>query len=270
MLFKLSLFINKDYHSLWSIILITTFIKKYNNKFKIMKKIINNTLIIVICFASSIGFSQNRNTQFKTELFVYSADVFNTRNLYDPATPENYDGTPYYVNDFLLGDVYLENEIILSNGALRYNAVADEIEYKESLNDDDKSAKALVKSKEIYAKIMNDTFVFIPSQGYYLVIFDGNNLSLLKKVTKKYFPPKKAQNNYERSTLARFEDRFKYTIYSKNGKTLELPKSKNKKIKAFGNDEKIVESYTKEQKLDLNNEKDIKKLIRYLDKIQGF
>jgi hypothetical protein len=231
-----------------------------------MKKIIKNTLIIVICFACSIGFSQNRNTQFKTELFVYSADIFDTRNLYDPAAPENFDGTPYYVNEFLLGDVYLENEIILSNGALRYNAVADEIEYKESLNDDDKSAKALVKSKEIYAKIMNDTFVFIPSQGYYLVIFDGNNLSLLKKVTKKYFPPKKAQNNYERSTLARFEDRFKYTIYSKNGKTLELPKSKNKKIKAFGNDEKIVESYTKEQKLDLNNEKDIKKLIQYLIK----
>lgn len=267
--FKPSIIINKHWYNLWSILLITIFIKKYNNKFKTMKKIINNTLI-VIYFVCSIGFSQNRNTQFKTELFVYSADVFDTRNLYDPATPENYDGTPYYVNDFLLGDVYLENEIIISNGALRYNAVADEIEYKESLNDDDESAKALVKSKEIYAKIMNDTFVFIPSQGYYLVMFDGNNLSLLKKITKKYFPPKKAQNNYERSTLARFEDRFKYTIYSKNGKTLELPKSKNKKLKAFGDDQKIVESYTKEQKLDLNNEKDIKKLIQYLDKIQGF
>ena len=234
-----------------------------------MKKIINSTLI-VIYFACSISFAQNRKTQFATEVFVYSADVYDTRNLYDPATPENYDGTPYYVNDFLLGDVYLENEMILSNGALRYNAVADEIEYKESLNDDDESAKALVKSKEIYAKIMNDTFVFIPSQGYYLVIFDGNNLSLLKKVTKKYFPPKKAQNNYERSTLARFEDRFTYTIYSKNGKTLELPRSKSKKLKAFGDDEKIVKSYTKEQNLDLDNEKDIKKLIQYLDKIQGF
>ena len=234
-----------------------------------MKKIINSTLI-VIYFACSISFAQNRKTQFATEVFVYSADVYDTRNLYDPATPENYDGTPYYVNDFLLGDVYLENEMILSNGALRYNAVADEIEYKESLNDDDESAKALVKSKEIYAKIMNDTFVFIPSQGYYLVIFDGNNLSLLKKVTKKYFPPKKAQNNYERSTLARFEDRFTYTIYSKNGKTLELPRSKSKKIKAFGDDEKIVKSYTKEQNLDLDKEKDIKKLIQYLDKIQGF
>ena len=236
-----------------------------------MKKIITNILIVVY-FSCSISFvqAQNRKTQFATELFVYSADVYDTRNLYDPATPENYDGTPYYVNDFLLGNVYLENEMILSNGALRYNAVADEIEYKESLNDDDKSAKALVKSKEIYAKIMNDTFVFIPSQGYYLVIFDGNNLSLLKKVTKKYFPPKKAQNNYERSTLARFEDRLIYTMYSKNGKTLELPRSKNKKLKAFSSNEKIVKNYTKEHNLDLNNEKDLKKLTLYLDKIEDF
>ena len=236
-----------------------------------MKKIITNTLIVVY-FSCSICFvqAQNRKTQFATELFVYSADVYDTRNLYDPATPENYDGTPYYVNDFLLGNVYLEDEMILSNGALRYNAVADEIEYKESLNDDDESAKALVKSKEIYAKIMNDTFVFIPSQGYYLVILDGSNLSLLKKVTKRYFPPKKAQNNYERSTLARFEDRFIYTMYSKNGKTLELPRSKNKKLKAFGSNEKIVKSYTKEYNLDLNNEKDLKKLTLYLDKIEGY
>ena len=234
-----------------------------------MKKIINNTLIIIY-LTCSIGFAQNRKTQFATELFVYNADRFDTRSLYDPATPENYEGTPYHVNDFLLGDVYLENEIILSNGALRYNAIADEIEYKESLNDDDESAKALVKSKEIYAKIMNDTFVFIPSQGYFLVLFDGTNLSLLKKVTKKYFPPKKAQNNYERSTLARFEDRFIYTMYSKNGKTLELPRSKNKKLKAFGGNEKMVKNYAKEHNLDLNNEKDLKKLTLYLDKIEGF
>ena len=234
-----------------------------------MKKIINST-ILFIYLANSIGFAQNRNTQFATEVFINNADIYDTGSLYDSTTPENYVGTPYYLNDFLLGDVFLENKLILGKGALRYNAIADEIEYKESLNDNDESAKALVKSKEIYVKIMNDTFVFVPNQGYFLVILDGNNLSLLKKVTKKYFPPKKARNNYERSTLARFEDRFTYTIYSKKGKILELPRSKSKKIKAFGDDEKIVKSYTKEQNLDLNNEKDIKKLIQYLDNIQGF
>ena len=58
--------------------------------------------------------------------------------------------------------------------------------------------------------------------------------------------------------------------YNKNGKILELPRSKNKKLKAFGGNEKIVKNYAKEHNLDLNNEKDLKKLTLYLDKIEDF
>mgnify|MGYP002628136586 FL=1 len=233
-----------------------------------MKKIIYNTILLLV-IGCSFATAQNRNSQRQTEWFVYNADRYDTKRIYDPAAPENYEGTPYYLDDFLLGNVYLENEVILSNAALRYNAVADEIEFKESLNGDDEKAKALVKSKEIYAKIMKDTFVFIPSKGYYLVVFDGNNFSLLKKVTKKYFPAKKAKNNYERSTLAEFEDRFSYSIYTKNGEMMEFPKSKSKKLTVFGNSEKLIKDYIKKYNLDLNKEKDLKKAIIYLDGVEG-
>ena len=233
-----------------------------------MKKIIYNTLIILI-IGCSFASAQNRNLQRQTDWFVYNANAHDTRSIYDPATPERYEGTPYYQDNFLIGSIYLDNELLLSNAALRYNAIGDEIEFKESLNEDDEDAKALVKSKDIYAKIMNDTFVFIPSKGYYLVVFDGNNFSLLKKVTKKYFPPKQAKNNYERSTLARFDDRFTYNIYTKTGEMVELPSSKSKKLKAFGNSEKIIKDYTKEYKLDLNKERDLKKVIMHLDGVEN-
>jgi hypothetical protein len=233
-----------------------------------MKKTLYNTIIFLF-IGYSFAIAQNRNTQRQTELFVSNSDKYDTSNLYDPTNPENYEGTPYYSDTFLLGNVYIENEMILSNVALRYNAIADEIEFKESLNIDDKEAKALVKSKEIYAKIMKDIFVFIPSEGYYLVIFDGDNFSLLKKITKKYFPAKKAKNNYETSTLAKFEDRFSYSIYTKNGEMMEFPKSKSKKLKAFGNSEKLIKDYIKKYNLDLNKEKDLKKVIIYLDGVEG-
>jgi len=233
-----------------------------------MKKTLYNTIIFLF-IGYSFAIAQNRNTQRQTELFARNAYKYDTSNLYDPANPENYKGTPYHSDNFLTGNVYIENEMILSNVALRYNAIADEIEFKESLNIDDKEAKALVKSKEIYAKIMKDIFVFIPSEGYYLVIFDGDNFSLLKKVTKKYFPAKKAKNNYERSTLAEFEDRFSYSIYTKNGEMTEFPKSKSKKLKAFGNSEKLIKDYIKKYNLDLNKEKDLKKVIIYLDGVEG-
>jgi len=233
-----------------------------------MKKTLYNTIIFLF-IGYSFAIAQNINSQRQTELFARNAYKYDTSNLYDPANPENYKGTPYHSDNFLTGNVYIENELILSNVALRYNAIADEIEFKESLNSNDKEVKALVKSKEIYAKIMKDIFVFIPSEGYYLVVFDGDNFSLLKKVTKKYFPAKKAKNNYERSTLAEFEDRFSYSIYTKNGEMTEFPKSKSKKLKAFGNSEKLIKDYIKKYNLDLNKEKDLKKVIIYLDGVEG-
>ena len=232
-----------------------------------MKKTLYNTIIFLF-IGYSFAIAQNINSQRQTELFVRNADKYDTSTIYDPANPENYKGTPYHSDNFLTGNVYIENEIILSNVALRYNAIADEIEFKESLNSNDKEVKALVKSKEIYAKIMKDIFVFIPSEGYYLVVFDGDNFSLLKKVTKKYFPAKKAKNNYERSTLAEFEDRFSYSIYTKNGEMTEFPKSKSKKLKVFGNSEKLIKDYIKKYNLDLNKEKDLKKVIIYLDGVE--
>ena len=233
-----------------------------------MKKTLYNTIIFLF-IGYSFAIAQNINSQRQTELFVRNADKYDTSTIYDPANPENYKGTPYHSDNFLTGNVYIENELILSNVALRYNAIADEIEFKESLNSNDKEVKALVKSKEIYAKIMKDIFVFIPSEGYYLVVFDGDNFSLLKKVTKKYFPAKKAKNNYERSTLAEFEDRFSYSIFTRNGEMMEFPKSKSKKLKVFGNSEKLIKDYIKEKDLDLNKEKDLKKVIIYLDGAEG-
>ena len=233
-----------------------------------MKKTLYNTIIFLF-IGYSFAIAQNINSQRQTELFVRNADKYDTSTIYDPANPENYKGTPYHSDNFLTGNVYIENEIILSNVALRYNAIADEIEFKESLNSNDKEVKALVKSKEIYAKIMKDIFVFIPSEGYYLVVFDGDNFSLLKKVTKKYFPAKKAKNNYERSTLAEFEDRFSYSIFTRNGEMMEFPKSKSKKLKVFGNSEKLIKDYIKKYHLDLNKEKDLKKVIIYLDGVEG-
>ena len=49
----------------------------------------------------------------------------------------------------------------------------------------------------------------------------------------------------------------------------ELPKSKNKKLQAFGNSEKLIKNYIKEKNLDLNKEKDLKKAIMYLDGVEG-
>ncbi len=226
------------------------------------------TAVLFLFFGVSL-ISQNRNLQRKTDYFSKLVDQSNTGEIYDTNHPDNYVGTPYYNDSYLLGNIYYNNEPAHKNVALRYNVIADEIEYKETLSVDNDLAKAIIKSKDIYVTINNQQIVFIPSNGYFLVLEDGNNFSLIKKITKKYFPHRPPANSYDQGSLPTFADRIAYYIYSKEGEIHELPKSKSKKLKAFGNSEKLVKDYTKENDLDLNKEKDLKQIVMYLNSVKG-
>ena len=89
-----------------------------------MKKILYNVIIVLFIFSTiTKAQSQNLASQRQVALFTDNLDRYNTNSIYNPSNPENYDGTPYYTDNFILGNVYLENEVILSNVALRYNAI---------------------------------------------------------------------------------------------------------------------------------------------------
>ncbi len=189
------------------------------------------------------------------------------------ADTDSYTGTPYNNPSYLPGNVYKDNELLASNVALRYNAMADEIEIKESLEDSDKEAKVLTKSPDIYVKIVNDIFVFVPydggieSGGYFHVMFEGNKYDLFKKIKKDFSPPKKANTSITRDVPAKFTDKPVYYIITKEGKFYELPSSKKKKFKVFSENTDLVKNYVNSNNLNLNEEKDLMRVIRYYDGI---
>jgi len=186
---------------------------------------------------------------------------------------ESYKGTPYNHPSYLLGNVYNEEGLLATNVALRYNAIADELEIKESLVTADDEAKVLTKSPDIFVKILNDIFVFVPFQGgiegggYFLVLFEGKKYDLFKKIIKDFTPEKKASSSITTNTKARFKDKPVYYIVSKDGKFYELPSSRKKKLKVFGANKKLVQDYVNQYKLDINIEKDLKRVITYYDSI---
>jgi hypothetical protein len=233
-----------------------------------MKKTISISIILLLIGTSTL-FAQNLTTQRKVNQFTEYLDRFNTNDIYAFSDPNSYEGTPFYHTKFLLGSVYINNELSASNVALRYNVFADEIEFKKTLATEDSEAKAIIKSNDIYVKIEDEFFVVIPDNGYFLVLFDGANFSFLKKLTKKYHLPKESKNTYEKGSPPTFSDRFTYFIYTKEGSIKEFPSSKKKIFAAFGNNEKEIKQYCKEEKLDLKNEDDLKKAIIYLDKLEN-
>ncbi len=231
-----------------------------------MKKKILITLSFLL-IGSGFIYAQNRNLQRQTDLFVETMD----RNYVSPDFLETYDGTPYNSTTFLLGNIYINKELTKSDVAMRYNIYSDEMQVKESLQSEDKDITALIKSPDISVTILNETFIYVPKGkglekgGYFQVETTGKTYSLYKKLGKEYFEASKAKTSFERDVPAKFDDRTFYYIHFSNGAMVELPDSKKKRYKAFGESEALVKAYAKERKLNITEEKDLKKVIIYLD-----
>ncbi|QNJ97844.1 hypothetical protein [Constantimarinum furrinae] len=214
-----------------------------------------------------------QNRRFINEVYQIDEYIKRLDQGVNYADTDSYTGTPYNHPSYLPGNVYKNNGLLATDVALRYNAMADEIEIKESLTTSDDDAKVLTKSPDIYVKINTDIYVFVPYKGgiegggYFHVLYEGEKYDLFKKPSKKFTPEKKATTSITRDTPAKFSDRPVYYIVTKEGKFYELPASKSKKLKVFAENRNAVKDYVSSNGLDLNNENDLIRVIKYYDGI---
>jgi hypothetical protein len=228
-----------------------------------------STLSISKIDAQVTTMASQRNTMF----FMENVERMGSNNT--EYLPDENIGSPYGNAIFLLGNIYEENKIIASNYALRYNAIQDEIEVKENLYVEDSEIKILTKNPEIYVKIMADMFVFRDviegshEAGYFQVLHVGTAYNLYKKVAKKYYAPKKAQNSFESDVLATYIDRPIYYLVSQEGDFQEFGSSKNKRLKLFQNKQSEMKKLVKTGDLDLTEEEDLLRAVKYYDTISS-
>jgi hypothetical protein len=236
-----------------------------------MKKIIMTVVLCVITLNTTTA-------QFDAAMFV--SDVFLLDNYIKRQNKDvnfkdtkTYKGTPYNNPSFLLGNIYKEGKLLADNIAIRYNAVADEMEVKQILNSDDENARVLAKSQDIYVKIVDDIYVFVPYQGgvenggYFQVIFEGSQIALYKKHIKDFKPEKKATSSITKTLPAVFKDKPVFYLVTKSGKFYQMPKSRSKKLKVFGEKQNQMKAFTKQNNLDLNKQEDLLTAVKYYDSL---
>ena len=230
-----------------------------------------STLSILTIDAQVTTLADQKMTQFFME------NVERTGSNNNQYLPDDNIGSPYSNPIFLLGNIYEQNKVIASNYALRYDAMADEIEVKENLYVEDSEIKILTRNPEIYVKIMADMYVFRDlieesashGAGYFQVLYVGNTYNLYKKVAKKYYAAKKAQNSFESDVLATYLDRSVYYLVSEGGNFQEFGSSKNKRLKLFQNKQSEIKKLVKSGKLDLTLEEDLMRAVKYYDAISS-
>ncbi|MCF6308537.1 MAG: hypothetical protein L3J09_11365, partial [Flavobacteriaceae bacterium] len=121
----------------------------------------------------------------------------------------------------------------------------------------------------IYVIINNKQFVYVPySQnpdvnGYFEVLSDGKTISLYKKYNKEFREGKKSINTMTTNIPATYQSKEIIYLTNNDREFTELPNSKNGKIKSFKSHHKQLKQYIKENKLHINKEKHLIKLISY-------
>lgn len=58
-----------------------------------------------------------------------------------------------------------------------------------------------------------------------------------------------------------------YFLVTKRQQFYQFPKSRKKKFKVFGEKEKLMKQYAKEEKLDINTEEDLIAIVAHFEKL---
>lgn len=230
-----------------------------------MKKAILTFVLIGLVGSLS---AQYHSAQRSAAVFMQTMERSSTETNY---LPDDYIGSPYFMDEFLPGSIYENNEVVASEYYFRYNAIQDVVEVKESPDADDSEIKILTKAPDIYVKIKNDLFFYntgdsnTEHNGYFQVLVVGNKFNLYKKLNKVVYPAKKARNSFEKDILATYKDKPLYYIVDQDGTFYDIPDSKKKRVNAFGNKKADINKFIKHSKLNIDEEHNLVKAFKYFD-----
>ncbi|MEZ4777789.1 MAG: hypothetical protein R2786_00200 [Flavobacteriaceae bacterium] len=182
----------------------------------------------------------------------------------------NITGSAYENDAFVLGNVFRNEKLIATNVALRYNALRDEFEVKPDLTTPDTAAKIMMRNPEIYVKINSKVFIYADPKdgmsrpGYFLVLFEGENADLFKKISREFVEGMAATTSLTRDIPSTYKEKEGYFLFDKKTNSFkEFLNSKSAKFALFNEKKKELKNYSKNENLNINRESSLIKLVEY-------
>ncbi|NOR28544.1 MAG: hypothetical protein GQ540_08450 [Lutibacter sp.] len=219
-------------------------------------------ILLITLLTYSTVFSQKGNSINNAISDI--SDVFRYKN--PTSNYKNYEGDPYFNNQFILGTINNTNAKKIYSYQMRYNVYEDKIEIQK----EDKSIVYLAKATNFNVLILGKTFVLKTyedkgenNEGYLELLLNKSNIELYKKHKRTLISAKKAKSSYEEDKLARFNSSESFYYKLGNSKVLLLPKSKKDFLKSFSDKSNDIASFMKHNKLKKSKKEDIIKILEY-------
>ena len=189
---------------------------------------------------------------------------------------EDIKGSPYLFEEFVSGTLYQTNKDFIKDLKINYNGFSGSFEFE-------KDGKHYELDNEFYVKLevvtdkfskdrsdnMSDTTVFLRGLNpddytrFYMMVEGGENATIFKEFDV-YESKRKIENVGLTIDVKNFGSQFLY--YAVQGSTPKVFKLKSKTVlKTLG--DKRLELYTKNKGLKLDNEKDLRQLVKYYNSL---
>jgi len=183
---------------------------------------------------------------------------------------EGVTGTPYAFADWFPGDVFFNTKERYHFNALNYNTVNKKLLFKDP--DTEQPTYLNKYIVDFFTIYRYDTLVFVPltlpgesDLSFVRVIYEGNS-SAYWQYDKEFI---KADYKGGYSADRRYDEYIDrpniYLRLNEGGELLKVRKSKKALAELFSGREKEMSAYIKENKTDLQNPADIKKMMMYFD-----
>lgn len=181
-------------------------------------------------------------------------------------------GSPYENEKFASGKLIDEVTGKTQNCFLRLNVITDELEIKDDLSSS--KITSMIKSKGIYAVSQGKEYRlnnFISTEGksynrISICLLKSKPYSIYKYIEKEFIAEQKAQTSYQKDKPAELKSTSEYFI-EKNGTLIPFKLSRKKLIKALPENQKTLEKYIKKNKLDIKDEADLIKALKYYNSL---
>ena len=231
---------------------------------------------IILLFIITHGAVISQNTGITGEkrrmAIRYNLNAYDLDNKHfsgEKELPDEYLGTPYLFDDFLPGKIYFDDQLYTSNSFLRYNLYLDQLEIKESNNENQYGV--ITKELGLTFEISDSKYEVMKTEGgelqFFELAFSGKNYSFYKRNQKKYYAPKLAQTSLTRDSPASFKDEIVYYYENNEGVLIEIPTSKRKLSEIFGDKETRVAKFIKTYKINPKKDDDLRRLFSFVDEL---
>lgn len=234
-------------------------LKNQNMKTQLLK-------LIFFIFVINQSNAQNRGVNFRYEVLDpnHAGKLFKNPDQ----EMEKPKGSPYIVSKFLDAKVATVSQI----AKMRYNTFSDEFEFITATND------TLVLDKiqdfdNILFSHNNQNYRLLDyknenktsTRGYLITLFESEKLALFKKEIILLSEAKIAKTSLEMNMPAKYQIQDpSYFLKIQNNEIVLFPKNKKELFKLYIDKKDKVETFLKEQKIDLKNEKDLIETVTFL------